>query len=255
MPPRVAGEVLDDQPEQVVVGVRVAVSRPGPEQRRLGGGEIKELADLPHLRGMTRDLLVDGGREPIPGSRCGGRAACEPRSGAHRESGALRWQAARGEGGPRSDSRFCSTSCRTTTATNVFAMLPARKRSALRIGAGGATEPRPTAPVQVPSAGLSTCRIAPGKCVPGLCRASCSTRWSRRARTGSKRRPRRAATAGARAAALAGQPSPAAASAPAAPSSSVLRSAEGLAAPSAPGPRSTCGILLVSGKAMIHLRS
>ena len=140
-----------------------------------------------------------------------------------------------------SDSRPRSASCSTTTETNGFTMLPARNRSARRIGVAGATRPRPATPVQAPSVGLWTCRIAPGKFVAGSRSASRSACWSWRARAGSKRgRPQPPADV-AYPAARAGPLSPAAARAPAAPTSSVLRSTERLA-PSATGSRSTSGI-------------
>ena len=47
------------------------------------------------------------------------------------------------EVGRRGRCRPRSASCRTTTATNVFATLPARNRSARRIRTSGATRPRP----------------------------------------------------------------------------------------------------------------
>ena len=104
----------------------------------------------------------------------------------------------------------------------------------------GATRARPTTPVQVPSVGLSTCRIAPGKCVLGARSASCSACWSRRARTGFNRRPRRAAGEVAKPSERVGLQAPAAASPPAAPSSSVLRSTKRPPRPSASGRPSPC---------------
>src|SRR5438309_6928538 len=65
MSPRVTGDPLDDQPEQVVVGVGVLVARAGGEYRRVGGREVEFLADRPNLRGMVRDLVVDVGGVPF----------------------------------------------------------------------------------------------------------------------------------------------------------------------------------------------
>ena len=59
--PGAAGDPFDDQAEQGVVGVGVGEARSRREHRRLCGREVEELADLPHLRGVTGDLLVESG--------------------------------------------------------------------------------------------------------------------------------------------------------------------------------------------------
>ncbi len=65
MPPRPAGGALDDQAQQVVVGVRVLVAGSGREHRRMGGGEIEDLVHRPHLLGMVGDVFVLGFQVPF----------------------------------------------------------------------------------------------------------------------------------------------------------------------------------------------
>ena len=59
------GDPFEDQAEQGVVGVGVGEARSRREQRRLCGREVEQLADLPHLRGVTGDLLVERRVVPI----------------------------------------------------------------------------------------------------------------------------------------------------------------------------------------------
>jgi hypothetical protein len=63
--PGAAGDPFDDQAEQGVVGVGVGEARSRREQRRLCGREVEQLGDVPHLRGITGDLLVERGVVPI----------------------------------------------------------------------------------------------------------------------------------------------------------------------------------------------
>ena len=142
-----------------------------------------------------------------------------------------------------SDRRPRSASCSTTTETNGFTMLPARNGSARRMRTSGATRPRPSTPVQAPSFGLRTCRIAPGAVRARIAQgvAQRLLELAREARVEARAGPSRQRRDGSCGACR--PRSPAAARAPAAPSSSVLRSTERLAAPSATGARSTSGIL------------
>ena len=185
--PGAAGDPLDDQPEQVVVRVGVQEARAGREHRRLRGREIEELRDLPHLRGMTRDLLVDGGAVPFRD------AAAMVEQHAHRDVGRGREAA----DDPRRQ-HLAEAGRRATAGRARPVAAPRPRRTASRCsrpgtdrrGASGHPAPRGRGRRRRSSGRASGCVRAgsrPERSCPDRAARRAAPAGARRARSGSKR--------------------------------------------------------------------
>jgi ketosteroid isomerase-like protein len=138
-PLRLTGTDLPAQSQQVVVRAGVEEARPGREHRRLRGRQIEELGNLPHLCGITGDLLVEGGGVPFRDPAAiaeqhahrdvgRGREAADDVRGQHfRKPGVEGQPAALGQLQHHDRDEWLRDA-------------PARNRSARRIGTSGVTE-------------------------------------------------------------------------------------------------------------------
>ena len=240
-PPRAAGDAVDDQAEQVVFRVGVGVRRSGREHRRLGGREVEDLGDRPDVRGMTRGVLVLCGQVPFrdpaavaeqhPDRDVGrGREAADDVRRQHLGEPRIERQPAaldELQHDDRDERLHDAPGPEAITGPHRH-----RRRHTAEAGDAGPAAELRAAHVQDPSRGVHA-RIVQRAAQHPL-------ELTREGRV--KARADRAASELACRAARAGSVSPAATSAPAAPTSSVRRSMEPMAASSATGLSSTSGV-------------